>query len=285
MGGEYKPLLRGDIRRASLADMRCSSSRHLATAAIFYAVAGCVSAVNITIPVSVPNDAQPLSSTLVAFSLEQDRWPDWTGVEARNNFTFNALSNYAELTGQPPDIRVGANSEDHTVWSPTETLNQDLFPTPNKIEPYPEATQIMVGDAYYGLSRYLPKGTHMVWGVNLGANNATNAVNMAKAIVNSFRSPDVGAAGIILDRLEIGNEADLYTSNGLRNKGWDVEDYVAEWTNSANAVAEAVGLSDRNAPVTIQGAAFAYQGFTPRDVYNLGILDTVAGKAISTYVD
>ena len=83
----------------------------------------------------------------------------------------------------------------------------------------------------------------------------------------------------------IGIEADPYTSNSLPNMGWDVEDYVAEWTNSANAVAEAAGLSDQNTPVTIQGAAFANQGFTPRDIYNLGILDAIVGKAISTYVD
>ena len=264
--------------------MRGSHSRRLALIAIFDLLARCVFAVNVSIPFAAPADSQPLSPTLVSFSIEQDRWPDWVGVDARNEYTFNALSNYAQLTGEPPDLRVGANSEDHTVWSPTETLNEDVFPTPNSIEPYPEATRIVVGDAYYRLSRWLPPGTHMVWGVNLGANNVTNAVNMARAITGAFSSPEINAAGVFLDRLEIGNEADLYTSNGLRKKGWGLSDYVREWTQSANAVAEAVGLTDRNTSVTIQGAAFANQGFSPRKIYDLGILNTQAGMAISTWV-
>ena len=82
----------------------------------------CVSAVNVSVPVTPPDSSQPLSSTLISFSLEQDRWPDWVGIDSRNEFTFNALDNYAKLTGKPSKIRVGADSEDHTTWSPTVTV-------------------------------------------------------------------------------------------------------------------------------------------------------------------
>ena len=44
----------------------------------------------------------------------------------------------------------------------------------------------------------------MVWGVNLGYNNVTNAVNMAKAIVNAFISPEVIDSGVVLERIEVG---------------------------------------------------------------------------------
>lgn len=47
-------------------------------------------------------------------------------------------------------------------------------------------------------------GTHMVWGVNLGFNNVTNAVNMAKAIVAAFLSPEVIDSGVVLERIEVG---------------------------------------------------------------------------------
>ena len=53
---------------------------------------------------------------------DDDRTADWTGTGERNEFTFQALTNLQQLTGQPPKIRVGANSEDHTVWSPTVTV-------------------------------------------------------------------------------------------------------------------------------------------------------------------
>ena len=44
----------------------------------------------------------------------------------------------------------------------------------------------------------------MTWGVNLGLDNATNAVNMARSIVNAFDTPAVQSAGVVLDLIEIG---------------------------------------------------------------------------------
>ncbi|RDX48501.1 glycoside hydrolase family 79 protein [Lentinus brumalis] len=239
------------------------------------------SAVNVSLPLSPPSGSHSLARTLVSFSLEQDRWPDWSGVHSRNEFTNRALENYAELTGEPPKIRVGADSEDHTFWSPTVTINEDEFPPANSITPYPEATRITVGNEYYELSRFLPRGTHMTWGINLGADNVTNAVNMAKAIVRAFRTSAVRASGVVLDLIEVGNEADLFKNNGLRPSNWTVEEYVPDWISVTAPVAEAAGIRGRDGPVSIQGAAFASQQFTPGEIFDLGILDSKPGKAIS----
>ncbi|KAH9887651.1 glycoside hydrolase family 79 protein [Cubamyces lactineus] len=258
-----------------------SQYRLLSATLALYVSACSVSAINVSLPISAPGNSQGLFPTLLSFSIEQDRWPDWTGTWARNEFTHNALLNYAALTGQPPNIRVGANSEDHTFWSPTVTIEEASFPPPNTVTPYPEATSITVGNAYYALSRFLPRGTRMTWGVNLGADNVTNAVNMAKAIVGAFRSWTVQASGVVLERIEVGNEADLYKNNGLRPSNWTVEEYVPDWISVAGPVAEAAGINGRDGPVTLQGAAFAGQGFTPREIFDLGILDSAPGKAIS----
>ncbi|EMD41170.1 glycoside hydrolase family 79 protein [Gelatoporia subvermispora B] len=239
-------------------------------------------AVNVSVPIFAPNTSQSLAPTVLSFSIEQDRWPDWAGVSSRNDFTFNALRNFEALTGQPPNIRVGADSEDHTVWSPTVTINEDLFPTSNSITPYPEATSITVGNGYYALSRFLPPGTRMVWGINFGLDNVTNAVNMANAIVGAFRTSAVRNSGVILQRLEVGNEADLYKNNGLRPSNWTVEEYVPDWESIAGPVVEAAGITSNTGPVTMQGAAFAGQGFTPREIFSLGILESEAGKTITT---
>ncbi|GBE78909.1 predicted protein [Sparassis crispa] len=239
--------------------------------------------VEVSVPAVSPNTSQPLYPTLLSFSIEQDRWPDWSGIDARNEFTYSALQGLAELTGMPPKIRVGADSEDHTVWSPTMTVNQDLFPPSNAITPYPEATYITVGNEYYTLSRWLPAGTHMVWGVNLGFNNITNAVNMARAIVSAFRLPSVISSGVVLERIEVGNEADLYGDNGLRSSSnWTVEAYVPDWESVAGPVVEEAGIESRYGPVTLQGAAFASQAFTPREIFALGILESTPGSTIST---
>ncbi len=84
---------------------------------------------NITIPIVAPGDAKALPSNLLGFSIEQDRWPDWAGTDSRNQFTHEALLNYAHLTGTPPHIRVGANTEDHTIWSPTVTVSSCAVPS------------------------------------------------------------------------------------------------------------------------------------------------------------
>lgn len=259
------------------------SPRLLAVAAIALHLLGS-SAVNVSVPISSPSGSQSLARTLLSFSIEQDRWPDWSGVKSRNEFTYNALTALGKLTGEPPKIRVGADSEDHTFWSPTVTINQDQFPPANTITPYPEATHITVGNAYYELSRFLPHGTHMTWGINLGADNVTNAVNMARAIVRAFRTNTVKASGVILDLVEVGNEADLFRNNGLRPSNWTVQDYVSNWISIAGPAVAAVGIHGPNGPISVQGAAFAGQGFTPTEIFNLGILDSTPGKAITQCV-
>ena len=253
----------------------------LTAAAILLRVVCPAAAVNVSVPTSVPSAAQTLSPTLVSFSIEQDRWPDWVGTDSPNEFTTNALLNYAELTGTPPDIRVGANSEDHTVWSPSVTINEDQFPPPNTITPFPEATHITVGDGYYQLSRFLQPGTRMTWGINFGADNVTNAVNMVKSIIKAFTTPAVIDSGVVLERIEIGNEADLYSNNGLRPSNYSVNAYVPDWISVAGPVAEAAGITSNTGSVTLQGASFANQGFTPREIFGLGILNSAPGKAIS----
>ncbi|KAH9941692.1 glycoside hydrolase family 79 protein [Epithele typhae] len=238
-------------------------------------------AVNVSVPLSLPGNSQPLSPTLVSFSIEQDRWPEWVGIDTRNDFTHDALLRLASFTGVPPKIRVGADSEDHTFWSPTMAVSEAEFSPPSTIIPYPEATKVTVGDKYYTLSHWLPRGTHMTWGVNLGADNATNAVNMAKAIVRAFKSTVVKASGVVLDYIEVGNEADLFSRNGLRPSNWTVEEYVPDWIAIAGAAADAAGIRGKHGPVSLQGAAFAQQQFTPRAIYDLGILDSKPGKAVS----
>ena len=145
----------------------------------------------------------------------------------------------------------------------------------------------------------------MTWGINLGLDNATNARNMANSILQAFSSAAVQAAGVVLDLLEIGasfycdgiavqfpggkrfvgNEADLYMNNGLLLSYWTVQQYVSDWINISTPVAQEIESHPLAAgPVAIQGASFAGQGFTPRQIFSLGILDTVPGKLITTSV-
>ncbi|KAJ7494571.1 glycoside hydrolase family 79 protein [Mycena galericulata] len=53
-----------------------------------------------------------------AHPLRKDRWIEWAGTTSRNTYFFNTLNNLKEITGSPPDIRIGANSEDKTNFNP-----------------------------------------------------------------------------------------------------------------------------------------------------------------------
>lgn len=70
----------------------------------------------------------------------------------------------------------------------------------------------------------------MIWGVNFGLNNITNAVAEAQAIRKAFLPGGPAFdAGIILDAIEIGNEADLYGTNGLRSSAsWNIDVYTTQ---------------------------------------------------------
>jgi glucan endo-1,3-alpha-glucosidase len=70
-----------------------------------------------TISVSTPTSAVKISQNHFSFSIELDRWPDWTGTSSQNTFYFNVLNNLKGITGQPPKIRVGGNSEDNAQYS------------------------------------------------------------------------------------------------------------------------------------------------------------------------
>jgi hypothetical protein len=48
---------------------------------------------------------------LPTFSIEQDRWPDWAGIDTPNPLVVNALMDLARRTGTSPWIRIGGDTE------------------------------------------------------------------------------------------------------------------------------------------------------------------------------
>lgn len=66
---------------------------------------------NVSIPLRAPSSAPVINPSLFSFSIEQDRWTDWAGKTERNQFFYNVLDNLKALTGSPPIIRIGANSQ------------------------------------------------------------------------------------------------------------------------------------------------------------------------------
>ncbi|KZV85884.1 glycoside hydrolase family 79 protein [Exidia glandulosa HHB12029] len=243
--------------------------------------------IGVTVPVASPTNAVPLSQNLLGFSIESDRWPDWIGIDSPNTFWINTLENLNKLAGKPPKIRVGANSEDKTTFVSSQSVPViATFPAFSSTTPYPEATNITIGPSFYTLSKWLPVGTHMTWGMNFGANNTANAVAEAKSIVAAFKSPEVTNKGIKLDFIELGNEPDLYKNNGLRPSTWTIHNMVSEWIAIADEVTTALGLKKGASPswiaLSFAGSDHGAGGFSPQQAFADGILTSTAGALIST---
>ncbi|KAG1882085.1 glycoside hydrolase family 79 protein [Suillus subluteus] len=250
-------------------------------------IAPIVSAIEVTIPLTAPSGAASLMGNLVSLSIEQDRWIDWAGTTEPNTFFNNVLDNFIQITNTPPFVRIGADSEDHTDFSYDVEYEEDIFPPSSAITPYPEATNITVGQGFYDIISHLPNGTQVHWGVNLREYNLTAAYLETIALMNAFSSPAVIEKNITLKFIEVGNEADLYYSNQGRNSSWDVQEYVSQWEEFAYNVSTTANLSESSYTKLI-GAAFAgssnnnLSGFSPQAIFNLGILESPAGQLIET---
>ncbi|KAF7327551.1 Glycoside hydrolase family 79 protein [Mycena kentingensis (nom. inval.)] len=220
-----------------------------------------------------------LSIALLRQSAPKDRWQDWVQSE----FFSNILHNLAQLTGAPPGIRIGANSEDKTDFLPAVESAQCVFPPPSANVPYPEASSIVVGDAYYQMAYRLPLNTV---DVNFGQANITAAFLEARAIMDSFASPVFYARNISLDYLEIGNEPDLYMNNGARGRNYSSSQFIFEWTTFANNISASVNLSRSDTRFLVgsfAGSSSQLTGFSPQAIYNGGILRSPAGARIAAY--
>ncbi|KAF9024934.1 glycoside hydrolase family 79 protein [Hymenopellis radicata] len=248
------------------------------------------STVSVTLSLSAPSNAPTISPSLVSFSIEQDRWTDWAGTTSRNQFTYNVLDNFKGLTGVPPQIRIGADSEDHTVFNPSVQFSNATFPDPTATVPYPEALNISVGDGYYQAARFLPAGARehtRYLGLNLGANNITNAVLEAGSLVKAFSSQEMKSADVVLDFIELGNEADLYRNNGLRPSNYSPVNYTADWIKMATNVSRVSGISSTSHTKFLvggfAGSSHTTTDFSPQAIYAAGILDSVPGKFITSF--
>ncbi|KAJ7726057.1 glycoside hydrolase family 79 protein [Mycena maculata] len=242
-----------------------------------------VFAFTVAIPCSPADNAPVISPSLVSLSIEQDRWPEWAGTASRNRYFLNTLENLRDITGAPPYIRIGANSEDKTNFNPNVEYAEDIFPLPTVIVPYPEATNITVGATYYHLAHHLPEGTHVIWGVNLGQNNLTAAVLEAQAIIGAFNS---SSCKVQLDFIEIGNEADLYANNGDRAKNYSSSQYVQEWTTFATNISETVKLNEIETKFLLgafAGSSYKPTGFSPQAIYAEGVLNSTAGSLVTAF--
>ncbi len=111
-------------------------------------------------------------------------------------------------------LRVGGNQVDRTIWRPDGPGGEAAFIAPADVRRFAAFAQAT--------------GWQVLYAVNMGANNPAAAADEV-----AFASTILGDT---LAGIEIGNEPDVFHSNGLRNRAYNYALYSYEWQLLADAV-------------------------------------------------
>jgi hypothetical protein len=152
------------------------------------------------------------------------------------------MQNLAPTGTRGPNIRVGGNSADESAYVPAA-------------EPLPEHATYRITDVdFLAYASAVPR-----WGgsLTLGLNFRSANASLAEAHVRGLAAALPGVwNSTLVEALEVGNECDLYPTNGYRSSSWTSADYNAEF-GAVVAGLERAGVPARR----IQGLTFCCSHF------------------------
>ena len=129
-------------------------------------------------------------------------------------------------------LRIGGNTSDFAIW----TAQSNPVASPERSAPVGPDAGLNIGkttkvtpEAIDELRTFLEAtGWSLIYGINLGHGSPERAAEEAAYVTKRI--------GDRLLALQIGNEADLYFRNGMRNAQYGYADYFAEWQRFADVV-------------------------------------------------
>ncbi|KUI65934.1 Beta-glucuronidase [Cytospora mali] len=197
-----------------------------------------VAASSITLDLtSTPSNlSQTVDLSFGGFGIEPSNLFSYTGGAEANQLTITLLENLGNYTGKPPHIRIGGNTQDYMIYSESQDkwaqiTNPDAVGQGNI-----PSDSMLIGPNFFTAANRLPAGTPVTWGLNLAYDQddyIDQIVLMANQVLSRCTSLDIVA-------FEIGNEPDLYSSNGFRNASWTSTMYSQQWLDRAAALYEQV---------------------------------------------
>ena len=135
------------------------------------------------------------------------------------NLFVSTDTNMIHMFGQiaPAVLRVGGNSVDRSCWN---GLSNQTPVTASEV------------DAFAGFVKALPANWHVIYGINMSTNTPANCAAEAAYVANALGSSLLG--------FEIGNEPDLYHSNGIRPTSYTFAQFLSQWQALAAGITNAV---------------------------------------------
>jgi len=220
-----------------------------------------------TVHLSPPRHAPPDASNAIAkdfisLSIAIHWFQDYTRQEQGlhpNTFSRNLLQSLADSTSLPPQIRIGGTSADRTTYVPSQEEPILTVSGDNGIP-----LNVTLGPRWFHQCfdyANFPRGMKFTFDLPLVRNDSL-------ALNNTLTGAGWALEAIGKDRFvafEIGNEEDLYTSQGVVPSSWSVKDYVERWKTFSRAVQEKIlspaGFEARKK--WFQGLVFAGLGNNP----------------------
>ncbi|KAF2645814.1 hypothetical protein P280DRAFT_417944 [Massarina eburnea CBS 473.64] len=192
-------------------------------------------------PYSVPNVSaagEAVLKSFVSYSIEFAFFPDFAGNKTHpNTFSNNLLNSLKTYQGNKPDIRVGGNTQDYALFSPT--LSTAILGTyTNVSSDYPRI--LTIGPSYFDSYTTFPD-TSFIHGFNL-ANNDSDS-NATLSITSSIPYACAALSQGNLLYWEMGNEPDLFKTSAqgiMRLANWTEADYVSDWESRVGTVKSAL---------------------------------------------
>jgi len=184
-----------------------------------------------TATVSVgPTSGLSLDSTFAGFSYEKSILSEPL-FDSGNKVLIQLFQNLG-----PGILRIGGNSVNKTTWDPNGTGLTAGSTSPADVD---------------RLAAFL-RATG--WRVIYGLNATTSSASLSAAEA-AYASTSLGSQ---LYGFEIGNEPDLYASNGLKPSTYDFSDFLSDWDSYSSAIETAVS----GAVMTGPAAAYNYAAYT-----------------------
>jgi hypothetical protein len=183
--------------------------------------------------------SHPIAKDFLGLSYETQQLGQPEFFSGRNK----DLAEFLRALG-PGVLRLGGNTSEYAFWT---TEPRKAPSTAGPVGPstgkHADATSWITPEAIRNLRDFLDMtGWRAMYGLNFGKGTPAKAAEEAAYVEDTL--------GERLISFQIGNESDLFHSNGLRPKDWDYKDFARQWTQFHDAVKSRVPNARFSGPDT-----------------------------------
>ncbi|KAI3398057.1 hypothetical protein diail_9921 [Diaporthe ilicicola] len=191
------------------------------------------SSISFQVTESTPSDiSQAVDLSFAGFGIEPSNLFSYTGQDEPNKLTITLLENLGNYTGKPPHIRLGGNTQDYMIYDESQNAYAQITNPDSTGSGNIAWDNMLIGPRFFEAANRFPTGTPFTWGLNLAYDDSDyidKIVTMAQQVIDRCTNLDIVS-------FEIGNEPDLYSTNGFRNGTYVSSDYAEEWHERAAAI-------------------------------------------------